>query len=280
MFAREGNVLNSSTLRVCALLTTANVLCCAALSHAGMFDRLKSRPRRTAAVTTSRAQSPGYETSSGGGWQQTVPTVAATPWYSDSGQSVGYGAPVCCGPDDKYAWCREQCRRKCDQTFYCTSPPYCFPCYGHHTTCWRRMQECTLCPREMQATPPPKAPRAIQPAPPALPAAPPAAAEPPEPKDDPNASRARVGAGRIAQVSARPLTPSAAARSRWTGYADAAPPAGSQKDDSLDTLEEMIAAEDEARSAPLPEEVDAQADEADETAADALGETDEMEAAE
>lgn len=272
-------MLNSSKRRALALLTTASLLCCAAISQAGLFDRFKARPkvatkRDTSFASMRRGQSPMSEPA-GTVWQQPADSVVtSTPWYSDPYQQSGpvYGGAECCscGPDDKCAGNTKVLRQKCDQTYYPPVPPYCYPCYGSHPTCWRRMQECSICPRE--ANPPPPVPRAPKARPRTEPApVPPKAVEPPEPLDDPSAMKQRSRMPRMtANVAPQKPAAPAAPRSRWTSYTDALPDDVEEEipETPADTLEEMIEAEDDAQLDPPAGELES--DEADE---ESVGET-------
>jgi hypothetical protein len=243
-------VLNSLMLRACALLTTANVLCCAAVSQAGLFDRFKSKPRRTVeasatAAVTRRGQSPMGEQSVV--WQQPAAAASSIPWYSDGYQTgMPGGMGDCCGPDDKCAWYTRTSRKKCDQTYYPPVPPYCFPCYGYNPTCWRRMQECCICPRE--ELPPPFAPRMPKRRAPKIESIPALPTAPPEPMDDPAAMRLRTKSGRLASARSQQTAEPSAGRSRWTSYTEALPEIKENEDVSeapADTLEEMMEAEED-----------------------------------
>ncbi len=266
----EGKVLNSSMLRACALLTTASVMCSAAVSQAGLFDRFKAKPRRTTTVasasteTMRRGQSPVAEP--GAVWQQPAGAGVSTPWYSDpsqSGASYGNGECCMCGPEDRCSPYTKKFRKKCDQTYYPPVPPYCFPCYGYNPTCWRRMQECAICPREEPLPPPlPRTPKVTPPKVESTPT-PPKPVEPPEPMDDPSAMRLRSKGSRVTATRSQQATPPSTSRSRWTSYTDALP---DDKDDEIpetpaDTLEEMIEADDDAQLETPVDGTDALSDE-------------------
>lgn len=216
-------MLKPGILRAVTLLSAAGLLCVASNARADLAGR--GKPRKTTAAT-SRAQSPMYEpTPAGGGsWQQSAPST--TPWY----QANSYEAQQdCCGPYVKHTWWKDLCRKKCGQTFYCSTPPYCMPCYGFNNSCWRRTGECTICPRE--SLPIPSEPRRPLPAKIERKGPPPAATAPPDAGDgalppdagegtppEPQSLRRRGRPLEVAPVSSeRPSTD----RSRWTGFADA-----------------------------------------------------------
>lgn len=226
------------------------------VAQAGLFDRLKPRP--TADRVTRRAQSPEPVAAPAvGSWQAAPLDGTATPWYTPAAPStVAYGDPqtYCCGPEDRNSHCTVHCRKKCDQTYYTPVPPYCYPCFGVSVTCWKRLQECSICPREPAPTPPrarrptrATLPKAAPPDPALVPPVPAEPVEPPEPMDDeddkPAASRQRAGTrtahSRSEQSSVRP-----AARSQWTGYADALPADDEIPEAPLDTLDEQVAEEE------------------------------------
>jgi len=216
-------VLKPGILRAVVLLSAAGLLCVASNARADVYGR--SKPSKTSA-TTSRAQSPVYEpTPAGGGsWQQ--PAASSTPWYQTSSYD---SAQECCGPYVKHTWWKDTCRKKCGQTFYCSTPPYCMPCYGFSNTCWRRTGECTICPREVLS--PPSEPRRPSPAkldrksPPAAVTTPPDAGDgtPPDAGNgtppEPQSLRRRSRPLEVAPVSSE--RQATADRSRWTGFADA-----------------------------------------------------------
>ena len=62
-------------------------------------------------------------------------------------------------------WKTRQCRKGCGATYYPAQRPYCAPCYGVYPTCWRRLEECWMCPQERFTTRPSKSGRsnAIEP---------------------------------------------------------------------------------------------------------------------
>lgn len=223
-------MLKPGILRAFALLTAAGVLCVASNARADLLGR--SKPRKTSArpsstqanikpATQSRAQSPVYEPTPAGGWQQSQ--AATTPWYESWNQSAYDNSEICCGPPVKHTRWKEACRKKCHQTFYCSTPPYCMPCHGYNTTCWRRMPECNVCPRE--PLPVPLEPRRPIPAkverkaPPAEIGVPPAAEDgaPPEAQS----MHRRTLPLEVAPVSSQTETTASVDRSRWTGFADA-----------------------------------------------------------
>lgn len=253
MFAKEGNV-NRSLLRPRALLTISIVCCCATVCQAGLFDWFKPKAKPTRARTTvaaTRAQSPGYDAGAGT-WQQPPAAPGMSyPWRGESGAAYGYGAAQCCGPVVRHEAQVIRCREKCDQTYYTPIPPYCFPCYGHNPTCWRRMPECNTCQRDEPV--PPARPRRA--APPSLepPAAdmPPATDEPPNPMDETSLLRSRARAARLAAATAKPAVKAPIVpvkNTRWTGYADALPEEDEAEDEipeaPIDSLEERIEAEE------------------------------------
>ena len=44
--------------------------------------------------------------------------------------------------------CTEWCRRHiCHGTYYPSIPPFCAPCWGVYPTCWRRADDCWVCPQ-------------------------------------------------------------------------------------------------------------------------------------
>lgn len=224
-------MLKPGILRAFALLTAAGVLCVASNARADLLGRSKPRktsapvasaPKKTALSAQSRAQSPAYEPVPAGGWQQPQATTT-TPWYESWNQGGYDNSEICCGPPVKHTRWKEACRRKCHQSFYCSTPPYCMPCYGYNTTCWRRMPECTVCPRE--PLPVPLEPRRPIPAkverkaPPAEISTPPAAEEATPPEAE--SMRRRTLPLEVAPVSSQRETTASVDRSRWTGFADA-----------------------------------------------------------
>ncbi|MSR57891.1 MAG: hypothetical protein EXS05_09475 [Planctomycetaceae bacterium] len=260
-------MLNRSFIRACILSATLGALSAAAVAEAGLFDRLK--PRRAVATTTRRGQSPEpYSAPAVGAWQSSTGEGTSAPWYTEPAPpTLAYGAAesYCCGPEDKYAHLTQHCRKSCHQTYYTPVPPYCYPCYGVTPTCWRRMQECAICPREPAPAPPTarkpsrtSGPKVLPPTPAVLPPVPAEPTEPPEPMDDdePAAYRTRTRS-RVTGVGSEREQARPAARSRWTGYADALP------DDEipeapLDTLEEQVAAEEAQLESPA-DDTDAEA---------------------
>lgn len=278
-------MLNSSILRACALLTTAGVLYGAAVAQAGWFDRAKPKSKvkpAAASKTTRRAQSPDAGVT--GSWQQPAAPANGTSWSGGNQSAPTYAYPEggSCGPCSSHPWCDSmaishtiRCRKCCDQTYYCPVPPYCYPCYGTNPTCWRRMQECYVCPREELPPPAPKAPRAppqkVEPPPPA-PAVP---VQPPEPLDEPGASRARPRASFTAQVSRQQPAVKSASRPRWTGYADTIPEEDELAAPPASPDEEFLEIEDEPEMTLPADDLNLESDEmASEDEADAAAGTD------
>lgn len=252
--------MNKSLVRRRALLTIPILCCCATVCQAGLFDWFKPKPKaargRPAAVAT-RAQSPGYDAGAGSWRQPAAAPPVAYPWRGESGAAYGYSAAGCCGPEVKHEAQVMRCREKCDQTYYSPIPPYCFPCYGHNPTCWRRMSECYTCQRE-EPVPPARPRRTAAPTVEPPPADMPPADEPPNP-DDMTLLRSRARAARLAAASTKPPVKVPAQSSRWTGYADVLPEEDPADDEipeaPLETLEEQIEGED-APSEVTAEEIE------------------------
>ncbi|MGQ0633633.1 MAG: hypothetical protein ACT4QC_03405 [Planctomycetaceae bacterium] len=261
-------MLNRKYLCVSALAGMIALGGLVSISSAGIFDGLKprragSKPSQTSALR--RAQSPSYDPAayarssyvSSTGYQPVNYTVDS-PWYGSGDSSGG----TCCGPEDKCGAYKRQCRRSCDQTYYCPVPPYCYACFGHYPTCWTRLNECQLCPRvEYSNHPPPRTPSRRAPAskstepsivpPPASDTFSPPQAEPPTntpalPETSRRPSRSRTT--RAATVAEQ--------RTRWTGFADTVLEDDEGGELPADTLEAQIAAEDAGLEPPEFEPAD------------------------
>lgn len=133
-------------LALCGLLSFSAV---ASRAEAGLLDRWLSKKKPQ---VVSRSQSPEFEDYE----------VDTSGFCNDCDHNP---RPVL----------TELCRRNlCHGTYYPGIPPYCAPCWGSYPTCFRRTQECWICPQERYAIKrrPPK-PRTewqhdVPPAPPAL----------------------------------------------------------------------------------------------------------------
>lgn len=223
---------------------------------AGIFDRLKRRAAPKAAPLR-RAQSPQYDPADYGSNRYVAPAHfqqgdygTDAPWYS-SGYSSADDECCQCGPVDKCGWKTKLCRMKCDQTYYCPVPPYCYACFGNYPTCWTRMQECQVCPRTEYSwhpthrkTAPARVPAAGSgvPAaqPPADPLAPPVAEPPPDLPDEARLRRpARALPERVGMQAVRQPAP-------WSDYADSIVDEVETAEEPAGTLEDQIAADDAA----------------------------------
>lgn len=123
------------TLGRSALLGWLLVVGCATISQAGLLDQFLGNATKSEKV---RAQSP-YRSD------------------EDCEAEIEF-----CGDCDHNPtpWKTRQCRKKCGATYYPAQPPYCAPCFGVYPTCWRRLDECWVCPQEKYATKPSKFGRA------------------------------------------------------------------------------------------------------------------------
>jgi len=177
------------TLGRSALLGWLFVVGCATISQAGLLDQFLGSATKTEKV---RAQSPYRD--------------------DDCDKEIEF-----CGDCDHNPtpWKTRQCRKKCGATYYPAQPPYCAPCYGVYPTCWRRLDECWVCPQEKYTTKPSKFGRAnvgssgnVPPSPvatpyvPAAPAAEPVPAAPPalDPAEDTVAPPAEEASRRVSRA--------------------------------------------------------------------------------
>jgi len=156
-------------------------------------------------------------------------------------------------------WKTRQCRKGCGATYYPAQRPYCMPCYGVYPTCWRRLEECWMCPQERYTTKPSKSgrsnvgePGGLPPAPaatPYVPAAPSSPAEEPvpasKPSFDPADAESEPPAEEARRVRRTPVIQQASQTrvnpSRTVSAPSAAPAAASEAaPKSAKTIEELL----------------------------------------
>lgn len=113
-------------------------------SQAGLFDFLRPKDQ----VTLASHATPE---SAASGTIAISATANQEPIASDAGLPSGWGydSSPCfnCGESDHYIRCTQNHRRKCGQTWYPRTAPYCVAGWGWTQPCWRRMPDNYNCPR-------------------------------------------------------------------------------------------------------------------------------------
>ncbi len=122
-------------------------------ARAGLFDFLRPKTTKdSAAVARGQTPDPRYaQYPAPNAWQPPAGDPAG-PFPQDDPNAVngwGYESSPCynCGEMDRHQTWIQHWRKKCHQTYYPRSAPYCRPDWGWYQSCWRRMPDNYTCQR-------------------------------------------------------------------------------------------------------------------------------------
>jgi hypothetical protein len=163
------------------LLAACGLMLAPMEGRAGLFDFLRPKPKQdSSAVARGQTPDPRYaQYPTPNGWQPPGGNYpAGDPAGSfpqddpNAGNGWGSESSPCynCGEMDRHQTLIQHWRKKCHQTYYPRSAPYCRPDWGWYQSCWRRMPDNYTCQRPDYhgSTPQPQVPL-----PPATPVVPP-----------------------------------------------------------------------------------------------------------